>query len=49
MPNKMINKCKKLIVDNIRMQKEMIKKQTVGSVAMSMALVDYCKELGRKN
>ncbi len=27
----------------------MIKKQTVGSVAFSMALVDYCKELSKKN
>lgn len=48
MPNKLINKCKREIIDNVRMQKELIKKQTVGGVLMAMGMVDYCKELARR-
>lgn len=42
-PNKLINKCKREIIDNVRMQKELIRKHTVGNVLMSMGMIDYCK------
>ena len=48
-PNKLVNKCKKEIIDNVRMQKQLIKKYTIGGLLMSMSLIDYCKQLSKIN